>query len=101
MTDDNSDNGTASWRTAYKAKLTQITQDLGIFAMRSNVRIGRPFGIHFFEPRYRWLVTRTMVEGGPGVFIYCVEMPRGDGNGWICEMRNVDQMEDGRADLEV
>jgi hypothetical protein len=88
-----------AWCAAFKERSLLTTQSVGIFAMRSRLRIGHGFGIHFFEPRYRWLVTRT--RAGSGVFCYCVKAPEVGDEAFLCEARNVEQMPDGRADLEL
>ena len=93
--------GATVWWTAFKQRVRQITQTVGVFAMRSTLEIGRPFGIHFFEPRYRWLVTRTLGENSSGVFCYCTSVPEEGNEAWLCKMKNVNRAPDGSADLEV
>ena len=92
-----------TWCSAFATKLESIRPRLGIFAMRSNLQIGRAFGIHFFEPRYRWLVRRTMDPpvGTPELFIYCPKMPEAGDVACLCEMHDVDVAPDGQANLRI
>ena len=48
------------WRRRFLDDRDQAKSRLPIFAMQARIQIGRAFGMHFFEPRYRWLVQRAV-----------------------------------------
>jgi len=87
---------------------------LGVFCMRARLRIGRPFGMHWFEPRYRWLAQRCVDEHGSEsipsrnaagrhrLMCYAPDIPQeGAKGGFICEMQEVQITADGRANVEL
>lgn len=88
-----------SWKLQYQEKEQQRTMPLGIFAMRANLVIGRPFGLHWFEPRYRMLAARCVA--GSRLMCYCTEYPNAGSEAFICEMPDAELMPDGRANVTL
>ena len=75
---------------------------LPIFAMQARLAIGRSFGMHFFEPRYRWLVRRAIdASADHPQFCYCTTPPRGGGLGYVCGLLQPSILPDGRANVGV
>ena len=75
---------------------------LPIFAMHARLAIGRSFGMHFFEPRYRWLVRRAVdASADHPQFCYCTTTPRDGGLGYVCGLLQPSILPDGRANVGV
>lgn len=95
--------GQGVWQRAFAAKEALLRARRGIFAMPTNIRHGRAFGLHFFEPRYRWLARRCADEaqraGEAGMFCYCTHQPRDQALAWLVRLERVEFFEDGRADV--
>lgn len=96
---------TAGWRAQYIAALADTWQALPVFAMSARLRLGEGVGLHFFEPRYRWLVQLTLQRpqgvGPRALFCWCPHQPQPDAPAFICELSGHEVYQDGRADVQV
>jgi len=89
----------ASWRREYLLREQLLVKDYPCFCMGSNLGIGEPIGLHFFEPRYRVLI-RMAMQGDRRFFFPAGRPSRGSLH-YLCEAHNVRIYPDGRADLVV
>ena len=93
------------WRAHYAMREREILRKrVPIFAMSAYLEVGRRTDLHFFEPRYKWLI-RIAAEDHGGLFVFCTNAPlvhpRSPQFSWVCEARNVQLLPDGRANLSV
>ena len=93
------------WRAHYALREREILRKrVPIFAMSAYLEVGRRTDLHFFEPRYKWLI-RIAAEDHGGLFVFCTNAPlvhpRSPQFSWVCEARNVQLLPDGRANLSV
>ena len=93
------------WRAHYALREREILRKrVPIFAMSAYLEVGRRTDLHFFEPRYKWLI-RIAAEDHGGLFVVCTHAPlvhpRSPQFSWVCEARNVQLLPDGRANLSV
>ena len=90
-----------TWKAQYRLREDgDILKEYPVFFMGgSPVVHGHPFGIHFFEPRYRRLVAHAMNTDRK--FVYAVKRPRANLRAMLCECHRVLIYPDGRANLYV
>ena len=93
------------WRRHYALREREIYRKrVPVFAMSAYLELGRRTDLHFFEPRYKWLVDIATRDHG-GLFVFCTNAPlvhpRSPQFSWVCEARNVQLLTDGRANLSV
>jgi len=86
-----SDAPPAAWRAAFVAREREITRRrVPVFAMGAYLELGRRCDLHFFEPRYKWLVQEALHAHG-GVFVFCTAAPVANPNSpafsWVAEIR--------------
>lgn len=71
-----------------------------MFVMGSRCEVGNEIGLHFFEPRYRWMCRRLLETERPQVFAF---VTRGDGSpgskGVLCEISRSRRNGDGTFDV--
>ena len=94
-----------TWAAHYALREASMRHGrLPIFAMSAYLEVGRRTDLHFFEPRYKWLVKVACEEKG-GLFVFCTAAPgaheRSAHYSWLCEAQNVHVLPDGRANLSV
>lgn len=80
------------------AKVLEMTaQLLPIFACYPGTAVGRPVGLHFFEPRYKLLIRRAWE--GNRLFAYCGHQPRAGVDAVIVRIEEASFLRDGRANV--
>ena len=89
-----------TWRRQFIEKEQMRFQSLGIFFMQASLQIGRPFGLHWFEPRYRWLAAKCQTTASP-TMCYATVYPEEGKTVFICRMPRIDILQDGRANVEL
>ena len=91
---------TPTWKAQYRLRQdSDILKEYPVFFMGGTLGLGQPFGIHFFEPRYRRLVRHAMDTDRR--FVFATSRPRANGRAMLCECHRVQVYPDGRADLYV
>jgi len=88
-----------SWKEEFLRHEQMLTTTLGMFAMPSRLRIGESFGMHWFEPRYRWLAARCSSSRSP--MCYMPGRPQEGSVAFICTFEDMVRMPDGRANVEL
>ena len=97
---------TQIWQNLYRIREAELRKELPVFFMHTNLQLAKPFGIHFFEPRYRRLIS-TAVAMAPitpekvPLFLYAKAEPNEGQVMYLCEAHCVTRYTDGRADLYV
>jgi hypothetical protein len=94
------DASTGLWKRQFETNEAKLTARHGMFFMTSNVRVGEIIGMHWFEPRYRWLAHRMKNEGDK-TMVYCPGRPAVGAVSFICIPRQLEIMPDGRAMVEL
>lgn len=76
-----------------------------LFAMFARLEVQTTMGLHFFEPRYRWMCRRVLLEAPPGtrpVFGFVNQGSLAPGSkGMLCEILEHTHNEDGTFDTLV
>jgi len=88
------------WKRQFKQNEAKLKARHGMFFMTSRVRIGEVIGMHWFEPRYRWLASR-LNNGTDETMVYCPGRPAVGAESFICVPRQLEIMPDGRAMVEL
>ena len=86
-----------SWKAHYRHVEQELVREHPVFAMGGALQMGRPFSIHFFEPRYRRLIAIAMERDRK--YVFASSLPRKNDIAWLCEAHQVHIHPDGRADL--
>lgn len=94
-----SDAPVPTWKRQYRLREADIIKQYPVFAMGGSLNISEPFGIHFFEPRYRRLIAHAMDTDAK--FVFATSRPRAGIGAYLCECHRVHMYPDGRADLYV
>jgi Lon protease-like protein len=94
-----------AWRAAFVAREREIVRRrMPVFSMGAYLELGRRCDLHFFEPRYKWLVQEALHAHG-GAFVFCTAAPVANPNSpafsWVAEIRRCDVLGDGRANVSV
>jgi len=97
------DEGSASmglWKRQFQQKEEKLYARHGMFYMPARLRVGEVIGMHWFEPRYRWLASRLDI-GTDETMVYCHGRPAVGAESFICVPRQLEIMPDGRAMVEL
>ena len=97
---------TQIWQNLYRIREAELRKELPVFFMHTNLQLAKPFGIHFFEPRYRRLIAAAvastqMTPEKQALFLYAKAEPNEGQVMYLCEAHCVTRYTDGRADLYV
>lgn len=72
-----------------------------MFAMRCRCAVGEEMGLHFFEPRYRWMCRRILATQRPHVFAFVTcGGPWPGSTGVLCEVSRFRGNTDGTFDVK-
>ena len=96
----------AKWRDEYVRRERLLVKDYPCFCMGSNLGIGEPIGLHFFEPGYRKLILMAM-EGDRRFFFSAGQratveratvllLPNRGSLHYLCEAHTLDSTLSGR-----
>lgn len=93
----------SNWRDSYADREKEIRRKaVPVFAMSARLSRQRICSLHFFEPRYKWLIRRA-VDDHASHFVFCTRSPHTGPNSstysWLCEARAVQFLPDGSANL--
>jgi len=97
------DEGSAStglWKRQCKLKEAKLYARHGMFYMPARLRVGEVIGMHWFEPRYRWLASRLSI-GTDETMVYCPGRPAVGAESFICVPRQLEILPDDRAMVEL
>jgi len=71
-----------------------------LFVMRCNLHVGSAMGLHFFEPRYRWMCRRLFEDEGPHMFGFVTTGKCcGGARGILCNISEHTMNTDGTFDV--
>jgi uncharacterized membrane protein YgcG len=88
------------WRAQFDLKEASMCPALGVFAMRASLRLGRAFGMHWFEPRYKLLARRTQ-DSSDKLMCYSPGPPAVGAAVFLCRLEGADIAADGQADVRL
>merc|ERR1712129_590302 len=72
-----------------------------MFVMRCHCAVGEEMGLHFFEPRYRWMCRRIFATQRPHVFAFVTYGgPCPGSTGVLCEVSRFRENSDGTFDVK-
>lgn len=73
-----------------------------MFVMACHLQVGKRMGLHFFEPRYRWMCRRILAGEPPFVFGFVTRGGAQEGStGVLCEISQHVENVDGTFDVYI
>jgi len=96
------ENADISPRKQFISRRKENIMTLPIFSMSNFLMLNQPTGLFLFEPRYRWLIQRTIEENnGPGIFVYATSSVAVGTQQWLVQVTDYNISADGSANVSL